>query len=127
MPSSTDAAVTRACKALASEWLADATKRRALSARDVAADALDYCAGALSETVVRLSDATAEITVREYAALHGRPLSTVRRWCLSGALRARRVGRDWMIRRGDAPPAFGGTEPDDGDAPAPETLLRQSA
>lgn len=107
MAPSLDAALAQACKALVEEWSVDATKRRALSQHDVAADALDYCAGALSETVVRLSDATAELNVREYAALHGRPLSTVRRWCQKGALRARRKGRDWMIRRGDAPPSFG--------------------
>jgi excisionase family DNA binding protein len=89
---------------LASTWREEAKKRRRMSAHDVSADVLDFCA---SEMLSELQDASAadrEITVAEFAELHDVSVSTVRRWCQTGALTARQAGREYRIRRGEPCP-----------------------
>jgi len=102
--------LTRTCDRLAAEWEGDARARRRLTPRDLAADTLDYCASALRAAVAQVAEAHVELTVAEYAALHQRAEPTVRRWCATGALRARRSGRAWLIARGELPPAFTGSD-----------------
>lgn len=90
--------------ALADTWSAEADKRRKLSAHDVGADILLYCADELRSELADTSDDDTELTAAAYAALHGVSANTVRRWCQSGALPALPVGRGWAIRRGEKPP-----------------------
>jgi len=105
-------ALAQACAALCTEWQADAAKRRSISGTDAGADVLDWCASALREAMAVALDDDAELTVEEYGALHGRPASTVRRWCARGDVRARRAGAHWKIRRGEPAPTFGTRVPD---------------
>jgi len=96
-----------ACDQLAEEWLTDATKRRRITARDIAADTLEYAAAALREAVAVHAAGDTPLSVAEFAALHQVPEPTVRRWCANGAIRANRKGRAWVIRRDEPVPSFG--------------------
>lgn len=89
---------------LALEWKDEAERRRLMSAHDVTADVLDYCAGELTAELTDVSAADEEVSPEAYALEQGRSVSTVRRWCASGALPARKVGREWVIRRGTPAP-----------------------
>jgi len=108
--------LAQSCERLAADWEHDARARRRLTPHDLAADTLDYCASALRQALVQVAEAFVELTTAEYAALHGKKEPTVRRWCASGAVRARRSGRTWLIAAGEQPPTFGG-----GDDAAPAT------
>ena len=90
--------------ALADTWTAEAGKRRKLSAHDVGADILTYCADELRAELNDASDDDTELSAAEYAALNDVSANTVRRWCQTGALPARPVGREWRIRRGEPAP-----------------------
>lgn len=92
--------------ALADSWRQDAATRRRMSAGDVGADILDYCAVALTEVMREAADDDEELSVAAYAALHHRSVSTVRRWCQLGMVRARKVGREYLVRRGEPAPTF---------------------
>lgn len=43
-------------------------------------------------------------TVKDYAAAHGVTPRWVRHWCATGQLEAEKIGRDWLIADGQAPP-----------------------
>lgn len=91
------------------EFEGEATKRRAISPHDLTADVFAYCAKAVAEVLATSGeDEDEEISVAEYAALHRRSPSTVRGWCAEGLITATRKGRDWVIRRGEPCPSFGG-------------------
>lgn len=92
--------------ALATRWHQDAETRRRMSAGDVGADILDYCARALTETLREAADDDEELSVAAYAELHHKSVSTVRRWCQLGMVVARKVGREYLIRRGEPTPRF---------------------
>ena len=94
-------------ESLVSSWRQEAARRRAMSAHDVGADLLEYCAGELHSELRDVIDADEPIGPDAYAALHKVSVSTVRRWCKSGALPATKKGREWSIRRGEPTPAFG--------------------
>jgi hypothetical protein len=91
---------------LAAQWHQDAATRRRMSAGDVGADILDYCAGTLLETLREAAEADEELSVAAYAALQHKSVSTVRRWCQLGMIRARKVGREYLVRRGEPAPRF---------------------
>lgn len=95
---------THRLEALAAQWRADAEKRRRMSANDVGADMLAYCADELMAEVTDTSEADEEISAAAYALLHGKSAKTVRRWCRDGLVLARQAGRDWKIRRGEPAP-----------------------
>lgn len=90
--------------ALADSWQAEAAKRRKLSAHDVGADILAYCAEELRSELLDTAGDDAEVSAAEYAEMHNISPNTVRRWCQLGALPARPVGREWRIRRGEPTP-----------------------
>lgn len=90
--------------ALADAWKAEASKRRKLSAHDVGADILAYCADELRAELSDTCSDDEELTAAQYADLHDVSANTVRRWCQTGALLARPVGREWRIRRGEPAP-----------------------
>lgn len=91
------------------EFEREATKRRAISLHDVTADVFAHCAKAVAAVLASSGeDEDEEISVSEYAALHHRSPSTVRGWCADGLITATRKGRDWVIRRGEPCPSFGG-------------------
>jgi hypothetical protein len=92
-----DKLMTRA-QALASIWRNDAKKRRTISPQDNAADILEYCASELMAEFDALADD--ELTVAQYAEMHQRAPSTVRRWCQRGLIPCREAGREYRIRRG---------------------------
>lgn len=97
-------AISDRLSALAATWRQDAARRLRMSSHDATAGVLEYCA---AEMLAELSDAGAddeEVSVAEYAAKHGKSVSTVRAWCRSGALIARPVGREYRIRRGEPCP-----------------------
>lgn len=94
-------------ESLADSWRAEANRRRAMSPHDVGADLLDYCASELLSELRDVRSADEELTPEEYAAENRRSISTVRRWCKTGALPARKVGRGWVIRRGTPAPQIG--------------------
>jgi len=96
-----------ACDQLADEWTTDAAKRRRITARDIAADTLEYAAQQLREAVAQHAAGDTPLSVAEYAALHQVPEPTVRRWCANGAIRASKKGRGWVIRRDEPTPQFG--------------------
>ncbi len=89
---------------LAASWREDAHKRRKMSAHDASADVLDYCASELDAELNDVRYADEEVEVAEYAAMHGRAASTVRRWCQEGIIAARASGRGYRIRRGEPCP-----------------------
>lgn len=91
-------------RSLAASWKLDAAKRRQMSSLDFAADILEHCASELESELRDAEDADRLLTVREFAALHDKAPSTVRRWCQSGALPATRRGRGYDIRRGEPCP-----------------------
>lgn len=91
---------------LAATWHTEATRRRAMSTNDAIADALDYCAKELASEVRDVTEADTELSAEAYADLHGVSAATVRRWCMSGAITANKVGRGWTIRRGEPAPTF---------------------
>lgn len=92
---------------LVTAWRADAERRRQVSAGDAAADVLCFCADQLDRAVRAQADADEELSVADFAALHGKSVSTVRRWCQRGMITARQVGREYVIRRGEPTPRFG--------------------
>lgn len=92
--------------ALAQMWKQEASRRRQMSAGDVGADVLDFCASELAEELRNAAEADEELSVTAYAALHGKSVSAVRRWCLLGQITARRVGGSYVIRRGEPVPRF---------------------
>lgn len=89
---------------LATLWQNEAQRRRQMSAGDVGADVLEFCASELAEELRNAADADEELSVAQYAALHGRSPSTVRRWCQLQYITARPVGRGYVIRRGEPTP-----------------------
>lgn len=91
-------------RSLADSWKKDAEKRRKMSSLDFAADILEHCASELENELRDVENADEELTVGSYAALHHKAPSTVRRWCMTGALPARRVGSEYRIRRGEPCP-----------------------
>lgn len=106
MPTADSNAPTRLDE-LAATWQQEAARLRARSTNDVTADLLDYCAGELRTALTALRSDDEELSPQEYADLQDVSVSTVRRWCKTGALLARKVGRDWAIRRGEPAPHFG--------------------
>lgn len=99
-------AIVARLTALAESWRTDASRRRAMSNGDLAADILEFCASELDEEMRDAAEADEELSVAQYAALHGRSVSTVRRWCQLGYIVARPVGRGYVIRRGEPTPRF---------------------
>ena len=77
-----------------------------MSTLDAGADVLAYCADELLSELRDLAEADEELSAAAYADLHGKAVSTVCRWCRTGALLARREGRDYVIRRGEPCPTF---------------------
>jgi hypothetical protein len=92
---------------LVDAWRADAERRRQISAGDAAADVLTYCAEQLDAALRTQDNDDEELSVADFAALHGKSVSTVRRWCQLGHITARQVGREYVIRRGEPTPRFG--------------------
>lgn len=95
-------ALTHKIGGLADSWKEEAEKRRAMSANDVGADVLDFCA---RQALLALQTASAddeELSPAEFGALPhiDKSPSQIRRWCRSGKIPARKVGRDYRIRRG---------------------------
>lgn len=99
-------ATTHRLQSLATMWRAEAAKRRRMSAHDVSADVLDFCAGEMLAELRDANEADEELTVAQYATLHEVAISTVRRWCQVGALACRQVGREYRIRRGEPCPVL---------------------
>ncbi len=97
-------ALEKKVKVIAASWQQDATKRKKLSAADPVADALEYCASELLFEMESAIDDDDELSVAEFADLHGKARSTVRNWCAKGLITCRRKGRDWIIRRGEPCP-----------------------
>ncbi len=96
--------VSHQLASLASTWEQEVERRRKMSAHDAMADAIEYCASELRSELRRATDGDVELTPDEYAALHGKSSSTVRRWCKSGRLVSRAVGREYRIRKGEPCP-----------------------
>lgn len=92
---------------LATSWRQDAERRKKMFAGDHAAQILTYCADELEAELRDVAEADEELSVTAYAALHGKSVSTVRRWCQRGMITARQVGREYVIRRGEPTPRFG--------------------
>lgn len=94
--------------ALAVEFETEASRRRAMSAHDVTADVLEYCAGKLMSALTEASTDDEELSPAEFGAQArvNKSASQVRRWCQADAIECRRVGRDYRIRRGAALPTF---------------------
>ncbi len=93
--------------ALAGAWRTDADRRKKMFAADPGAEILRYCADELEAELRDVAEADEELSVAAYAALHGKSVSTVRRWCQRGMITARQVGREYVIRRGEPTPRFG--------------------
>lgn len=89
---------------LVASWQAEGSKRQERSPSDTAADTLVACARELQQAVATASELDEEIGPQEYGDLHNRSASQVRRWCQADRLKHRRVGRDYLIRRGEKPP-----------------------
>ena len=92
--------------ALAASWRLESLRRRRMSSHDVTADILEHCASELDAELADASDADEELTVQQYAELHGKSVSTVRRWCQTGAISTTPHGREYRIRRGEPCPSF---------------------
>lgn len=92
---------------LAASWRTDADRRKKMFAGDPGAEILRYCADELEAELRDAAEADEELSVTEYAALHGKSVSAVRRWCQRGLITARQVGREYVIRRGEPTPRFG--------------------
>ena len=101
-------AVADAARRLAREWSEEVARRRAMSPHDTTADILDHCARGLALAIDTASADDEEVSPAEYGALGhiNKSASQVRRWCQSGAIECRRVGRDYRIRRGATPPSM---------------------
>lgn len=99
-------------EALATSWTEAAKQRRAMIPNDPAADIIDYCASEMLEVLSRAAHDDEEISVADYAALHHRSPSTVRRWCSAGVIASRPNGRGYLIRRGEPAPNRNGVERD---------------
>ncbi len=97
-------AVESRVAALVRRWTEEAKRRQAMSAQDVGADVLQFCARELEAAVEDASGDDEELTPEQFGALHGKSASQVRRWCQTGRIEHRRVGRDYRIRRGAAVP-----------------------
>lgn len=93
--------------ALAGTWRQDAERRKKMFAADPGAEILRYCADELEAELRDVAEADEELSVAAYASLHGKSVSTVRRWCQHGLITARQVGREYVIRRGEPAPRFG--------------------
>ncbi|MFN8993656.1 MAG: hypothetical protein ACK5X3_08375, partial [Pseudomonadota bacterium] len=81
--------------ALATSWHQDAETRRRMSAGDVGADILDYCARALTETLREAADDDEELSVAAVAVLPYRPAPPARPTS-TGTARTHRYG--WARR-----------------------------
>ena len=92
------------CQQIIAEWRADAARRKAVSASDQQADVFVFCANTLEAALNAAADEDEEISTAEYAAMHHRGVSTIRRWCKAGLLVATKKGKDYVIRRGEPCP-----------------------
>lgn len=99
-----------AARALSSDWVKEAASRRAISAQDSAADVLEYCAKHMLEVLDVAANEDEELSVVEYALLHDKAASTVRRWCQANLIGCRVEGREYLIRRGEQCPNFVGAK-----------------
>ena len=71
-------AMYAALRTTADGWATEATRRRALTATDPAADTLDHCAAGLRAQVDALARDTYWVSVEDYARLHHCTPATVR-------------------------------------------------
>ena len=109
MPIVSLSAVESAAVGLARKWQEEVEHRREWSKNDVAADILARCASSLMSTIQTASVDDEELSPAEFGALPhvDKSASTVRRWCAQELIVCRRVGRDYLVRRGAAVPSFG--------------------
>lgn len=89
---------------LASAWIAEAKRRRTVTALDAVADTLEYVAGELLERVRLSAFAFDEVTVEQFAQTHRVLPATVRRWCRQNRLGARRTPNGYVIPANAVPP-----------------------
>lgn len=97
--------IGQSVRQVAANWQDEVKRRRKVSGVDPIADALDYCA---AEVLQAVSDAERQgeyLSVTEYAALHQRTATTVRRWCRQGRLGAEQLADgDYRIPVTSVPP-----------------------
>jgi hypothetical protein len=85
-------------------WRQEAARRRARTATDPGADALESCATDLEADVDAIDQDTATLTAEEFALAHGVTPQAVRRWCRLGYVRAEQRPNGWAIPRDAKPP-----------------------
>jgi excisionase family DNA binding protein len=83
----------------AAVWRAEVAHRRARSAMDPVADAMESCAQDLEARVQLVERHTDRVTPEQYGELHGVRPQSVRRWIRAGELEATRTGNGWEIPR----------------------------
>lgn len=89
-----------AARKTARNWVEEARRRRELSKHDPIAEALDYCAAEIQETMRPFDDPTRSLTPAQYGAEHGGvSAQAVTKWIRNGELEATRGPRGWQIAR----------------------------
>lgn len=86
---------------LAGAWEREAEQRKGRTPTDPVADAIASCARDLRQTMTRVDQESAYLTVAQYAGQHGVHESSVRRWCMAGELAGAQKDHndDWRIPR----------------------------
>jgi hypothetical protein len=99
-------AIESAVTNLVRQWQEEVERRRQMSPNDVTADILHHCASGLQTVISTASEADEELSPAEFGAQPhvNKSASQVRRWCQQQRIEHRRVGRDYLIRRGAVVP-----------------------